>query len=421
MKRILILLVLMMLVIFGLYAAGQTEKASQKLVIAGETGSPQFMYYTSLGPEYTELTGVELEFIEIPHDSMHERFVQESISRSGAIDIYNADQPWISEFASHGWIEPLDEKISVEDRDDFFEAAIDASSYQGRLFAIPYFIHTPIVYYRTDLFEAAGLEVPQTWSDYRNAAKALTNSSTGMYGTIIEGKQSGEPVTHLIDWYFQNGAEFVDSAGNVVVDSPAAKEVFNFLLEMMYSDKSVMPGSIGYDNADVHNLFMQGKVAMVKNWPYMYAMARDPNQSMVSDNFKIAKQPAGKFESSAVWTWGFAISSSSKNKDAAWDFIEWATSAEKLAELGVKQLLPVPRHSSFEVVKNNETIPERDLDAIMIMSDAVTYGKNATESPVFPAIQSEMSVVLSKILSRQISVDEGLEEAKNSLKLLVEK
>ncbi len=403
------------------FAAGQTESAeTTKLVIAGEAGSPQFMYFKEISPQYTAETGVELEFIELPHDNMHERFVQESISRSGAIDIYNADQPWISEFASRGWIEPLDDMISDEDRADFVESAIEASSYQGKLYSIPYFIHTPIVYYRTDLFEEAGIEVPTTWEEFREAAIKLTNPETGVYGTIIEAKQAGEPVTHLVDWYFQNGAEFVDDEGNVVVDSEAAKEVFEFLLAMMYEDGSVMPGSIGYDNADAHNLFMQGKVAMIKNWPYAYAMARDPEQSLVSEDFALARQPAGKYDATAVWTWGFAISSSSRNKEAAWDFIEWATSAENLAGMGTQLLLPVPRKSSFEIVKADETIPEKDKEAILLMSDALDVGHNATESPVFPSIQNEMATVLSKIMSRQVSVDQGLQEAREALERVVE-
>ncbi len=412
-------LILMVSMVFAT-GSGESTDAGTKLVIAGEAGSPQFMYFKSIGPEYTAQTGVEVEFIELPHDNMHERFVQESISRSGAIDIYNADQPWISEFASRGWIEPLDDLISDEDRADFLSSALDASSYQGKLYAIPYFIHTPIVFYRTDLFEEAGFSVPTTWEEYREAAKKLTDPETGVYGTIIEAKQATEPVTHLVDWYFQNGAEFVDGEGNVVVDSPEAKEVFEFLLEMMYEDQSVMPGSVGYDNADAHNLFMQGKVAMIKNWPYMYAMARDPEQSLVSDDFAIARQPAGKYDSTAVWTWGFAISSSSRNKEAAWDFIQWATSAENLAQMGIQNLMPVPRHSSFDIVKASEDISEKDKEAILLMSEALDVGRNATESPVFPSIQSEMGTVLSRIMSKQVSVEEGLSEAREALERIVE-
>ena len=423
MKKALMTFVVLVMMTMIVLASGQPEisgNETTKLVIAGEAGSPQFMYFKSIGPDYTAETGVELEFIELPHDNMHERFVQESISRSGSIDIFNADQPWISEFASRGWIECLDDMISEEDRADFLDSAMEASSYQGRLYAIPYFIHTPIVFYRTDLFEEAGLTVPETWEEYRQAAIKLTNVETGVYGTIIEAKQASEPVTHLVDWYFQNGADFIDEKGNVVVDSEAAKEVFDFLLKMMYEDGSVMPGSIGYDNADVHNLFMQGKVAMVKNWPYMYAMARDPAQSLVADDFAIARQPAGKYDATAVWTWGFAISSSSRNKEAAWDFIEWATSSENLAAMGIQNLMPVPRHSAFEIVKADETISEKDKDAILLMSEVLDVGRNATESPVFPSIQSEMGTVLSRIMSKQVSVEQGLSEAREALERIVE-
>ena len=207
MKKALMTFVVLVMMTMIVLASGQPEisgNETTKLVIAGEAGSPQFMYFKSIGPDYTAETGVELEFIELPHDNMHERFVQESISRSGSIDIFNADQPWISEFASRGWIECLDDMISEEDRADFLDSAMEASSYQGRLYAIPYFIHTPIVFYRTDLFEEAGLTVPETWEEYRQAAIKLTNVETGVYGTIIEAKQASEPVTHLVDWYFQN-------------------------------------------------------------------------------------------------------------------------------------------------------------------------------------------------------------------------
>ena len=370
MKKALMTFVVLVMMTMIVLASGQPEisgNETTKLVIAGEAGSPQFMYFKSIGPDYTAETGVELEFIELPHDNMHERFVQESISRSGSIDIFNADQPWISEFASRGWIECLDDMISEEDRADFLDSAMEASSYQGRLYAIPYFIHTPIVFYRTDLFEEAGLTVPETWEEYRQAAIKLTNVETGVYGTIIEAKQASEPVTHLVDWYFQNGADFIDEKGNVVVDSEAAKEVFDFLLTMMYEDGSVMPGSIGYDNADVHNLFMQGKVAMVKNWPYMYAMARDPAQSLVADDFAIARQPAGKYDATAVWTWGFAISSSSRNKEAAWEFMKFVAGSDVAA-----YITPLGMPSFRNSVWTDERV-ESAMTPDMVQAYADTY------------------------------------------------
>ena len=396
----------------------KSEKGT-KLVIGAEAGAPNIAFYQEHSKEFTEETGIEIEWVEIPHDNMHERFVQEAISGSGAIDIYDTDQPWISEFASKGYLEPLGDKLTEEDKSDFYQAALDASSYEGEVYSIPFFVHTPIVYYRTDLFEEAGItEFPKTWEEYAEAAKKLTKDD--VYGTIIEAKQAGEPVTHLVDWFYKGGGSIIDKDNNVTVNSPENIETFNFLLKMMYEDKSVMPGSLGYDNADVHNMFMQGKVAMVKNWPYMYAMAKDPEQSAVSDKFAVAVQPAGKEQATAAWTWGFGISNSSKNKEAAWEFIQWATSPEQLAALGIANTNPVPRNSSLEIVKGDTSLTDFDKESIQVMSEALNYASNATENPNFPTVQNELSYTLSNIMSQQVSVEEGLKEAEKTIKEAVE-
>ena len=104
-----------------------------KLVIGVESGSPNIEFFKNNVSEFETATGITIEWVEIPHDNMHERFVQEAISQSGAIDIYDTDQPWISEFASKGYLEPLGDKLSEEDKSDFYEAALDASSYNENL------------------------------------------------------------------------------------------------------------------------------------------------------------------------------------------------------------------------------------------------------------------------------------------------
>lgn len=397
----------------------QDSHEGTKLVIGVESGAPNIAFYEEQADEFEEETGIEIEWVEIPHDNMHERFVQEAISKSGAIDIYDTDQPWISEFASKGYLEPLGDKLTNDDKNDFYEAALDASSYNGEIYSIPFFVHTPIVFYRTDLFEAAGIkEFPKTWDEYAAAAKKLTDGE--VYGTIIEAKQAGEPVTHLVDWIYQAGGSIIDADGNITINSPENQEVFQYLLKMMYEDESVMPGSVGYDNADVHNLFMQGKVAMVKNWPYMYAMAKDPEQSKVSDSFAIAVQPAGKEQATAAWTWGFGISSSSKNKEAAWEFIKWATSSKKLAELGIANCNPVPRISSLSIVQEDASLTDFDKESIQTMSDALNYASNATENPNFPTVQNELSYTLSNIMSQQTKIEEGLKQAEQTIKEAIE-
>ena len=152
----------------------------------------------------------------------------------------------------------------------------------------------------------------------------------------------------------------------------------------------------------------------------MYAMAKDPEQSVVSDKFAVAVQPAGKEQSTAAWTWGFGISNSSQNKEAAWEFIKWATSSEQLAALGIANTNPVPRNSSLEIVKQDASLTEFDKESIQVMSEALNYASNATENPNFPTIQNELSYTLSNIMSQQTGVEEGLKEAEKAIKEAIE-
>jgi ABC-type glycerol-3-phosphate transport system substrate-binding protein len=407
----------------GASSDGQSSPSSTSggkgatITIGAEAGSPYTDFYKKMAPRFTEKTGIQVQFMEVPHDNMHERFITEAASGTGAIDVYVTDQPWISEFAKQGFLEPLDDRISADDKKDFVPSALDAVSYEGKIYALPFLVHTPILYYRTDLFEQAGFkEPPKTWDEFRRYAKALTKD--GVYGTIVEGKQSGEPVTHLIDRFLQAGGSILDG-DRVTLDSKENVDAFNFLLGIQQADKSSPAGAVSFDNADAHNMFMQGKVAMVYNWPYMYTMANDPSQSKVAGKFAIATQPAGAMKASAVWSWGFGISSGSKNKDAAMQWLSWATSTEVMTEFGKTFINPVARTSAVEALNADTSLKAEDKQAIEVMSKAVQYGRNVTTNPSFPAIQERLAVSLSKIMTGQSKPEDELKAAASDIKSIL--
>jgi ABC-type glycerol-3-phosphate transport system substrate-binding protein len=397
--------------------AGKEAAAAKEITIGTEAGGPYSIFYKDLSKEFTDQTGIKVTFLEVPHENMHERFITEAAAGTGAIDVYVTDQPWVSEFAQRGFLEPLDDKVSADELKDFLPSALDTVRYDGKLYGLPFLVHTPILYYRTDLFEKAGItKAPETWDEFRAAAKQLTDKSADVYGTIVEGKQHPEPVTHLIDTITQAGGAIQDDSGKVVLDSPETINAFKFLLGLQYEDQSSPPGAVGYDNADVHNMFMQGKAAMVLNWPYMYTMANDPEQSKVVGKFAIAPQPKGVNQTSAVWSWGFGIAADSKNKETAMEFIKWATSAESVQKLGKQFTNPVPRVSALEGLKADKELKESDLNAISVMSKAVELGKSAPTTPQFPAIQDRLAVSLSKIMTKQSTPEEELKAAASDIK-----
>lgn len=394
-------------------------KDGTEITVGVEAGGPYSEFYKGLLEEFTKKTGIKVKFIDVPHDNMHQRFLTEAMSGNGAIDVYQTDQPWISEFASNGFLEPLSDRLSKEDKADFFEDALNTVKYKDEIYGLPYLVHTPIVYYRTDLFQQAGLtEAPKTWDEFREAAKKLNNPAAGVSGTLVEGKQSGEPVTHLLDLIHQSGGGVLDG-NNVIIDSPEVKKVFEYLVAIQHEDKTSPEGAVGFDNADAHNMFMQGKVATIKNWPYMYSLANDPKSSKVVGKFAVAPQPKGEKDGSAVWSWGYGISADSKNKDAAWKFVQWATSSEAVQKLGTKFINPVPRASALEAINKDSSLKAEDLKAITVMSEAIKGGESFTETTKFPAIQERLAVTLSKILSKQTSVDAALKDTSEDIKKIL--
>jgi ABC-type glycerol-3-phosphate transport system substrate-binding protein len=390
---------------------GQAPTIAQEpitITVGAETGPYTQLHMDALA-EFTAETGIDVEYVLIPHDDMHQTFLTEALAGTGDIDVFQADQPWVAEFAAAGYLEPLSSRISGEDLADFYPVAMDTVSYNGEIYALPYLVHNSVLYYRTDLFEEAGITAPPTtWEEYRAVAKQLTNADTGVFGTMAEGKQSIEAAAKFLDVVQQAGGSVLDADGNVVFDSPETIDAFNHLLGIQYEDKSSPPGAPGFDNPDTDGLFMDGKLAMTPQWPYMYGIASDPANSKVAGKFKVAVQPGkdADKQSAEVFSWGYGINSASDQKDAAYQFIEWASSPDMLVRLGKAFTNPVPRASAVAAIEADPEVTAEQRDAIATMSESVSLSETIPSNPSWPAIHDRIGVALSKVMSQLATPEE---------------
>jgi ABC-type glycerol-3-phosphate transport system substrate-binding protein len=102
---------------------------------------------------------------------MHQQFLLDGLAGTGSYDVYEADQPWVPEFAQRKFIVNLNDK--VKDRQDFVGNTLETVSYKGNIYALPFIVHNIVMYYRTDLFEQAGISAPPaTWDEYGNTQKS---------------------------------------------------------------------------------------------------------------------------------------------------------------------------------------------------------------------------------------------------------
>jgi len=142
--------------------------------------------------------------------------------------------------------------------DTFQKRALELTSADGEQLAIPSDGWAQLLFYRTDLFEAAGLAEPKTYDDVQNAAKALKKGKTA--GIVAATAPSDSFTQQTFEWVaLANGCQLVDDAGNVTLNSPQCQEAFNFYGPMMES--SSVPGNQDADTTRA--TYFAGNAAMV--------------------------------------------------------------------------------------------------------------------------------------------------------------
>jgi ABC-type glycerol-3-phosphate transport system substrate-binding protein len=298
--------------------------ASGKIVAGMEAGSPYDTFYKKHAEEFKAASGVEIEFISIPHDNIRQQFVQDALAGGGSFDVYIADQVWLPEFYQKGFIKDLSGAVTDADKADFSKTAIETVTYDGALVALPIMVHNCAMYYRTDLFEKAGIAgPPKTWDEYRDFAKKTTDAANGIFGTMVCSKQGIEAATRLHAFYQQAGGDLLDPDGKPTINSDAGRAALEFMVALV-ADKSAPEGVL--ELPDMQGKWLEGKLAMAPVWPYLYSLSKEP----LGGKFAITTSPGLKRPGGTVYSWGFAAASGAKNPDGAVEFIKWATNTDQL-------------------------------------------------------------------------------------------
>lgn len=379
----------------------KTLAASGKITVGMEAGSPYDTFYRARAPEFTAASGVEVEFQSIPHDNIRQQFVLDSMSGAGGFDVYIADQVWLPEFFEKGFIRDLSALITDADRGDFSKTSLETVTYKGTPVALPIMVHNCAMYYRTDLFEAAGIAGPPTsWDEYRDFAKRTTNGD--VFGTMVCSKQGIEAATRLHAFYQQAGGDLLAADGTPTINSDAGRAALEFMSALVFEDKSAPEGVL--ELPDMQGRWLEGKLAMAPVWPYLYSLSKEP----LGDNFAIATAPGLVNPGGTVYSWGFAGASGAKNIDGANEFLKWATSTDMLYAFGKEWLNPVPRASAIELISGDASIAESDKAAIAAFATSAAAGTSMTMVPQYSQLLDVLGIMQSGVMSKAMTIDQAL-------------
>ena len=329
----------------------------------------------------------------------------------GEIDVIIGDVIWPAQFAANGWIMDLTDRFN--DTDAFLPGPMQSNTYDGKVWGVPWYTDAGLLYYRQDLLEEAGFSgPPATWDELKEMALKTTQDTGTKDGFVFQGAEYEGGVCNGCEYIWTHGGNVLDPENptEVVIDSPEAAaglETWHSMIADGVSPQSVLQ----YKEDEAHAAFLRGDTVFLRNWPYVYALVANPEESEIEPEqvgvtpIPVAQQ--GERSYSTLGGWNFFINAASDMQEEGWEFIRWMTAPEQLKTNALQgSKLPV-RQSLYDDQELLDKVPVARLGKEAIV-------QNSTPRPVSP-FYSDMSLELAKQYNAALAGDVSPEQAVNTL------
>ncbi|GBD98645.1 putative ABC transporter-binding protein precursor [bacterium BMS3Abin07] len=337
-----------------------------------------------------------------PHSStaFHDLLTQKLKNKSRDVDVFFMDVIWPPEFAAAGWALPLDGMFPQSERRKFLDGTIIANTYKNRIYGVPLFIDSGMLFYRKDLLDEYGFQPPITWNEMvKQAGEIVKKEKQGgsdIYGFSGQFKQYEGLVCNMMEYILSNGGRIIKlKTGKSGLTEKPALDAVRFVRDRIIG-KIAPEGVLTYQEPESLDLFIQGKAVFLRSWPYAWTISNDPEKSRIAGKVGIAKLPhfKGGKSYSALGGWQLGISSYSNNIKAAWRFVRFLTS-NRIQKLYAMKAGKAPTRKSLY---NDPGILNMN-PHFAYMKDVFISAYPRPVSPLYPSISNILQRYFSKAVS----------------------
>jgi multiple sugar transport system substrate-binding protein len=395
-------------------------------LVAGPMYDPLY----ELLPEFEKKTGHRVHVAaRLLHPELNAHLQEVYRAGTGAYDLISTHSTYTP--SQKPFLRPLDDWYLETELMEFIPSALEMNRVEGWLLGMPRNLEFRLLYYRQDLFrdpaeqekfrQSAGrdLHVPETWEELAQVAKHFTRPPD-LFGFAFPGRNSG-----LFGTFF----ELVAMAGGKVFGPdlrPAFVDTAGWwalgFLRRLFAEDQVTPRELPamrYD--EVCSVFVQGRCAMVADWPGGFHRYLDPTESRVAGRFGLALYPAGPSGQRSVYSGGhaFAVPTSVRNEEGARALLKFLTSADSQWHEAQRGALPVLK--SVQSRLKAETDPN-SLEArrLALLEETVrSHMLLPPRFPLYPAVEEAVWTSLARGITGQWSVDEALHHAASEMEKIL--
>jgi sorbitol/mannitol transport system substrate-binding protein len=379
---------------------------------------------------FTKQTGIKVKFTILPENELRDKVTQDVANQGGQYDVATVGGYEVPIWAKLGWLTELGDKAQADssyDAGDLLKPMVEAlTAADGKVYGEPFYGESSFLMYNKDLFAAKGITMPEhpTWDQVAQMADKLNDKSKGVAGICLRGLPGwGElfaPLTTVVNTY---GGTWFEKDWTPKVNAPEFKAATQFYVNLLKKDGE--PGAPQAGFTECLNSFGQGKAAMWYDATSAAGTLEDPSASKVAGHVGYVYAPVNKTQYSGwLWTWSWVMPKTTKNADAAWKFISWATSKdyEQLVgtKLGWSRVPSGKRTSTYSIPQYKDSAKAfADITLASIehadpqnpgLQPRPTVGIQYVGIPEFEDLGTKVSQEVSAAIAGSTTVDKALDD-----------
>ena len=359
---------------------------------------------------------IKIQLVDLPAESNKKLQTVSTImqAQDPSLDVFEMDCTWPLTFISAGWVEPVDDIYTDEEKAAFFQGPIEANTYDGTLYSAPLYMDAGVLLYRKDMLDKYGYEPPKTWDDQAEISKDIMSKEETITSGYSSGWKQYEALTcSALEFIWGYGGDVIDEEGNLVINSPETIQGLQRMHDLTYVDKITDPGINGYKWSESRAPFYSGNVLFIRDWPTAMAGANDPETSSIAGNVALAPIPGGTDGDNNYNTlggWSVGISAFSEHKEEAKTFVKYLTSVEAQKTRAIyKGLMPV----SPEVYDDADVLEAQPQFAQL--KEIGEKSKSRPKTPYYSELSSVLQQGFASILADSQTPEEAIAEMEPQL------
>lgn len=311
----------------------EAEAATTELtfLISGDP-TDQTAYQMLIDAFSTEHTNISINLINIPSGGDFRKRLAADFTAGTPPDVFLINYRHLGHFFAANAIEPLTAYLTASTvirTDDYYSETLTAFQWQGKQMCMPQNISSPVVYYNKNLFDAAGVAYPGDdwhWDEFVTTAQALTQDQDGNGTADIYGLGIEATILRAAPFIWMNGGSIVDdwdAPAGLALDSPESKAAIAWFVDLQ-AKHHIVPDAVAEEAENSLSRFVNGRMAM-----FVDSRRAVPEFRLIeSFDWDVAALPMSQQQASILHSDAFCMAAAGQHKDAAWIFVEFASSAD---------------------------------------------------------------------------------------------